>query len=66
MMATTAAAYATQQGISISTARKRLTEMVEAGLATVSYNVIIGQGSRKRGARSHMVSIRGNLYNISQ
>ena len=56
--------YANQQSISISTARKRLNEMVEAGAATVSHGVIIDHRSMKRGARNQNVAIRGNQYQI--
>ncbi|MGO4801116.1 hypothetical protein ACEN2T_17700 [Pseudomonas sp. W22_MBD1_FP4] len=61
----TAAQYAQQQGVSISTARKHLTEMVDIGRAQVSYNVIIDQRSMKRGARSRIVPVRGHLYHIN-
>ena len=65
-MNVTVAEYASQQGISISTARKRLNAMVEAGSATVSFGVIIDHRSMKRGARNQNVAIRGNQYQISQ
>ncbi|MBD8089151.1 hypothetical protein IFT48_04085 [Pseudomonas fluorescens] len=64
-MDTTVAQYATQQGVSVATARKRLNEMVEIGRAQVSYQVIIEHRSIKRGSRSQMVAIRGNLYHIN-
>jgi hypothetical protein len=64
-MQTTAAQYAKQHGISISTARKQLNEMVEIGRAMVDYSVIIGNRSVKRGARSQCVAIRGNMYHIN-
>jgi predicted ArsR family transcriptional regulator len=64
-MQTTANEYAKDHGISITTARKQLAKLVEEGKAKVSHNVIIYQRVRKTGARSHMVSIRGNLYVIS-
>jgi len=64
-MDTTVAQYATKQGVSVATARKRLNEMVEIGRAQVSYQVIIEHRSIKRGSRSQMVAIRGNLYHIN-
>lgn len=65
MMGITAAQYAEQQKISIATARKRLGQMVEAGLARVSCNVIIDQRPMKRGSRSRIVPVRGNLYYVN-
>lgn len=64
-MEITAAGFAKQKGVSISTARKKLSEMVEIGRAQVSYHVVIEHRSMKRGARSRIVPVRGNLYYIS-
>lgn len=61
---TTVADYAKKHGVSISTARKKLNEIVEAGYGRVHYNTIIEQRSMKRGARSRLVAIRGNLYEL--
>lgn len=63
-MDTTAAQYAKQEGVSVATARKRLNEMVEIGRAQVSCHVIIEHRSMKRGSRSQMVPVRGNLYRV--
>lgn len=62
---TTVADYAQQEGISTSTSRKRLNEMAEIGRAQVSYGVIIGSRTSKRGSRSSSVSVRGNLYYLN-
>lgn len=64
-MEVTAAEYAKQHGISIATARKRLNDLVERGLAKVTHGVIIENRSTKRGARNHNMAIRGNLYRIT-
>lgn len=57
--------YATAHGISRSAAYARLKKLVDAGQAEVFYNTIIRQGSRKVGARSKPVTIRGNKYAIT-
>lgn len=62
---TTVAAYAKAQAISISTARKRLNQLVERGFANVAHDVVIEQRSAKRGASSRMTSIRGTHYSIT-
>ncbi|MBX8557037.1 hypothetical protein K5D56_26085 [Pseudomonas cichorii] len=64
-MDTTASQYAKQQGISITTARKKLNAMVEIGRAKVSYQVIIEHRTMKRGSRSQMVPVRGSLYHLA-
>lgn len=64
-MQVTAAEYAKLKGICLSTARKRLNEMVEYGNAMVDYGVIIDHRSVKRGARSQSMAIRGNIYHLN-
>lgn len=61
---TTVASYAKKHGISASSARKKLNAIVEAGYGCVHYSTIIEQRSMKRGARSRLVAIRGNLYEL--
>lgn len=62
---TTAAQHAETLGVSVATARKRLQELVDTGRARVSYNVIIEHRSAKRGSKSRVVPVRGNLYHIN-
>lgn len=61
---TTVASFSKKHGISVSHARKKLNEIVESGYGCVHYGTIIEQRSMKRGARSRLVAIRGNLYEL--
>lgn len=61
----TLATYSAEYGVSQTTARKRLNELVEAGKATIAYNVVIGGRERKfTGSRPKQVPVRGNLWTV--
>lgn len=57
-----AKSYSDAKSITIAKARNILNKMVEEGSATVDSNVIIGSSTRKRGARTQLCYVRGNLY----